>query len=1090
MHTRKFFGADSLFAQCLRSKTLTYEIFRRLAREFNGDLFLVDDNEIEQINEEHLDLIFRMLTGDTDVLGGKLFLWAYDFSVVPISLISSMYEHFYHATRTAGGYEDTRGTHYTPPELAEYVLSKVLTPKVLDREPRILDPACGSGTFLVEAFNTIVRHEIIKFGRVPSTKRLQEFLLTRIAGVDLNREAIRLSAFSLYLAYLNYQTPQDIRKAGRLPRLIYHREQTVYAPLAVNDFFAPTASELDETLFAKEPADPLPSLPWPSKAFDVVVGNPPWTSPPRDATDRAESWARERAYPIGDRSPSQLFLWRTLDMLKPDGTAAMLVAATVIYNSKSNNFRRAWLDEVLLDEVVNFSQARRVFFARSVAPFCLVKYRKARREAQPGHFIYLTVRPSQPLRATRAMAYGRVDRRLVRQESVQQRDYLWKVYAWGSHHDEALMTRLDGESQLRDVLPPSDFRGGYGYQFGPDKPKPILLRLPSLRTFEPWGPIDPNWLEPPPEGVKRQPDERLYLGLRLLIRRGVKVGFGPYVRLEDSPLVYRHHIYGIPLSGMPPWQAKLLFGTLLSSLARYRLFMTSGSWAVWFDSITSEDVLQVPVRLGEQNDPNVVAICNLVDEIRAWRPTDILGGDEHTVPTQLLDELDKHVTELFDLLPAEVDLIEDWKRFSLDFDSAGSVPVSSPADWIGSSQADSYNVDTARVPYPISRYVQVFVDRWNRELGGAATLRWEIIGSRTSPTIAAVFRAVETSPQLDSQAFDSGLAELEEWLATLSRLGDNMPSDVGRSIATEGIVRVVGSDYFVIVKRNENRLWSASAAREDFEATLLSAMRLEATVTSQGLFARLGLKARYEKCLTEIVAEAAELLSCQSPHEDEPSLNRKLYRSIITTYRNRQIRGEDTPDFAPAFDAPNPPLNYEFTPSENKRPDLRWDLVDPLSDPDSPDSVRSFAVECKRLRSKSKAGWKFNKSYALHGVKRFVDLGHQYGVNLETGTMVGYWQNMTQTAVLAEVNAELSTLGLPNLVFNDNTQGSIHQTDQILQRPFNMSPYQLRHVWVDLRDGKTASRGNKGQAVRRDNLKSDEAPAEEIEGANDASSGL
>jgi SAM-dependent methyltransferase len=816
------FGADSLFARFLRNKTLTYDIFQRLAQVFNGDLFLVDDIEFEQVTGEHLDLIFRMLTGDTHSFRDKLFLWAYDFSVVPISLISSMYEHFYHATQMADGNEDSKGTHYTPPELVEYVLSKVLTPQVLDRKPRILDPACGSGTFLVEAYRTIVRHETTKYGRLPSSKRLKEYLLTRIAGIDLNREAIRLSAFSLYLAYLNYQTPQDIREAGPLPRLIYHQEQTVYAPLVVNNAFTPTASELDEKLFDAGTAS-LSNLPWPSNAFDVLVGNPPWTPPPKDISVTAERWAKKRGYPFGDRSPSQLFLWRTLDLLKPDGIAAMLVAATVIYNSKSNGFRRSWLEQVAIDEVVNFTQVRRIFFTKSVAPFCLIKYRKSEGEESPRHFVYLAVRPSQPLKATRAMAYGHIDRRLVRQESVRRRDYLWKVYAWGSHHDEALMTRLDQERQLSQILADTDFKGGYGYQLGSDKPNAILRRLPSLRTFEPWGPVDPAWLEPQPEGVKRQPDQRLYVGMRLLIRRGVKVGFGPYVRLEDSPLTYRHHIYGIPLAGIPPWQAKILFGTILSSLGRYRLFMTSGAWGVWHDSIVSRDLLCLPIRLGDQGDPTTVEICTLVDEIRAWTPAERLDVDERATPSELLRQLDRHVNQLFELEPAEIDLIEDWREFSLAFDSVGTAPLSGSADWLSHTN-DS---DTVRLPNPISKYVQIFVDKWNRELGRAAELRWEVIGTASSPTIAVVFRAVERSSQLDSEGFDSGLAELEEWLTVLARLGENMPTDMSRSMVTEGIVRVVGGDYFVIVKRNENRLWSASAAREDFEATLLSAMRLE-----------------------------------------------------------------------------------------------------------------------------------------------------------------------------------------------------------------------------------------------------------------------
>ncbi len=128
------FGTRSVFAQCLRNKDLAYDIFRRLAVDFNGDLFLVDDSEHDEITDHHLNLIFHLLTGDTNLSQQKLFLWAYDFSVVPISLISSMYEHFYHATNDADREDDRSGTHYTPPELVEYVLSKILTPEMLDRE--------------------------------------------------------------------------------------------------------------------------------------------------------------------------------------------------------------------------------------------------------------------------------------------------------------------------------------------------------------------------------------------------------------------------------------------------------------------------------------------------------------------------------------------------------------------------------------------------------------------------------------------------------------------------------------------------------------------------------------------------------------------------------------------------------------------------------------------------------------------------------------------------------------------------------------------------------------------------------------------
>lgn len=227
------------------------------------------------------------------------------------------------------------------------------------------------------------------------------------------------------------------------------------------------------------------------------------------------------------------------------------------------------------------------------------------------------------------------------------------------------------------------------------------------------------------------------------------------------------------------------------------------------------------------------------------------------------------------------------------------------------------------------------------------------------------------------------------------------------------------------------------------------------------LFARLSLASRYEQSLMEIVAEAVQTLADNDPAENEPSLNRKLYRSIVSTCHKRRMRGEDAPDFAPAFDAPNPPLSLEFAPSENKRPDLRWDLIDHLSEPEN---VRSFAVECKRLRSKSATGWHFNRSYALHGVARFVELNHQYGANMASGAMVGYWQNMSLKAVLDEINAALRSIGLPALSFNGLPSGLLHQTDQILSRSFDFSPYRLRHLWLDMRSAEAMDEAEKAGA--------------------------
>ena len=214
-----------------------------------------------------------------------------------------------------------------------------------------------------------------------------------------------------------------------------------------------------------------------------------------------------------------------------------------------------------------------------------------------------------------------------------------------------------------------------------------------------------------------------------------------------------------------------------------------------------------------------------------------------------------------------------------------------------------------------------------------------------------------------------------------------------------------------------------------------------------GLFARLGLSSRYEEMLTEILIEAVQLLSDKNDSENERSLNRKLYQKIITTCRARNERGEHVPDFPPIFDGPNPPMTPDEVPSERKRPDFRWDIMDHQLDATS---VRSFAVECKRLRRPYK-GWVFNVEYAVNGVRRFTAEEHRYGENMASGVMVGYWQNMGRDAVLAQTNDALDSLGLPRLDFGDGQVGPLHQAAQALIRHFEGSPYRLRHLWWDMR---------------------------------------
>jgi len=207
---------DPLYARVLSNKDFTFALFEKLAKDFNGDMFPDVTQEKQVITQEHLNSIQDLLFGD---LGKqkKLFFYAYNFEIVPIELISSIYEEFYHPAvnkekKKKPTKKSSEGAYYTPPALVEFLVSQVLTPERLKTKPRILDPSCGSGIFLVESFRRIVRHRRLELCKKPNFRNLQKILREQIAGIEINTEAARIAAFSLYLAMLHYLDPPSIRE--------------------------------------------------------------------------------------------------------------------------------------------------------------------------------------------------------------------------------------------------------------------------------------------------------------------------------------------------------------------------------------------------------------------------------------------------------------------------------------------------------------------------------------------------------------------------------------------------------------------------------------------------------------------------------------------------------------------------------------------------------------------------------------------------------------------------------------------------------------------------------------------------------------
>ena len=140
----------------LSDKTATYKLFRYLHEDkFNGDIFTIDETKESIVCEDHLKLLQDLFRGKY-LESGQMMLWPlYSFDVIPIELISNIYQQFFHY-RKEKKEREKKGTYYTPYHLVAFLMDEVLpwSGKAVDK--KILDPSCGSGVFLVEAYRRLI----------------------------------------------------------------------------------------------------------------------------------------------------------------------------------------------------------------------------------------------------------------------------------------------------------------------------------------------------------------------------------------------------------------------------------------------------------------------------------------------------------------------------------------------------------------------------------------------------------------------------------------------------------------------------------------------------------------------------------------------------------------------------------------------------------------------------------------------------------------------------------------------------------------------------------------------------------------------
>ena len=454
-------------ASLLTHKTDTYALFRWMDERFNGDLFPGKDGEDEDAREaawraekdavtkEHLNLLADLVSGDLIASDRQPLLWKhYSFDTIPLEFISSVYEEFLTA--------EERGNdkaYYTPSHLVDYVLDAVLPWGSDDWNVRILDPCCGSGIFLVKAFQRLIhRWRRAHPGKEPLVTDLRPMLANNLVGVDKNPEAVRVACFSLYLAMADAIEPKHYITRDNtkvFPRLRGTR-------LIRQDFFD---EETDGIRTASDSAE----------KFDYVLGNAPWGDGSifpdklRDEENAAyrkriktlpptpgQKWAKINGWPVANNDIGPLFLAKAAALVKPSGFVAMVNTASLLYwrDGQATKLRKKLFTSFTFDEVTNLSALRKELFPQTDGPACIVVFETA--NPAPDKLLYyyapkrartITTQRGKP-QTTHGFSIEPNDINLLTHKEAAEHANIWPLLSLGTPRDKILIQRLSSNLSL------------------------------------------------------------------------------------------------------------------------------------------------------------------------------------------------------------------------------------------------------------------------------------------------------------------------------------------------------------------------------------------------------------------------------------------------------------------------------------------------------------------------------------------------------------------------------------------------------------------------------------------------------------------
>ena len=309
----------------------------------------------------------------------------YDFSAIEADVLGTIYEQYLgHILRkTAKRAKVTEsharrkehGIYYTPPYIVDYIVRNTLGELLKRRRPNeiekisVLDPACGSGSFLIKSFDILNEYwkekdkdyaqaQLDTTGQGTTFTRKTKILQNNIFGVDLDKQAVEIAQLNLLL--------KIAEKGHRLP-LLQQNIKCGNSLIDDEEIGCDKAFEWEEEF--KQIMD--------EGGFDVVVGNPPYIFARSQKFSEKEKEYYYNNYKLQKYQLNTygLFVERAYKLLKSNGIFGFIIPNNWLTIETFSEFREFIIKRCSNSQIINIYDK---VFEEANVDTCILLFRKGK----------------------------------------------------------------------------------------------------------------------------------------------------------------------------------------------------------------------------------------------------------------------------------------------------------------------------------------------------------------------------------------------------------------------------------------------------------------------------------------------------------------------------------------------------------------------------------------------------------------------------------------------------------------------------------------------------------------------------------------